>query len=286
MNEYFDGWYFKCQSKTQTLAVIVAEHLQAGKPSCSIQIINDEGAWNLPFPIEEYHREKDGFTTRVGENKFSPDGMRLAIQTPECRVEGNLLFGPFTPVDYDIMGPFRFVPFMECRHAVKSLWHMVSGDVTVNGVVYRFVNDNGYIEGDRGRSFPSEYLWTHCNFGEENHDSLMLSVANIPVGPAHFTGLLCSIWHEEKEHRLATYLGARATYIGKNTVVVRQKDEELIVRLLEKKAHPLYAPAKGNMTRTIRESSSCRAFYRFRKGGKTLFSFVSDRASFEYEYKK
>lgn len=286
MHEYFGGWYFKSQSKTQTLAVIVAGHIHEGKPSASIQIINDEGAWNLPFPAEEYRVEQDGFTTSVGENKFGTGGLTLSVDAPECKVEGKLTFGKFTPLRYDIMGPFRFVPFMECRHAVKSLWHTVSGSVTVNGVEYRFENDNGYIEGDRGRSFPSEYLWTHCNFGEEGHDSLMLSVANIPFGLFHFTGLLCAIWHGGKEYRLATYLGARATHIGNNAAVVRQGDCELIVKLIEKKAHPLYAPTNGAMVRTIRESASCRAFYRFRKGGKTLFSFISDRASFEYEYQK
>ena len=286
MKEYFGGWYFKCQNKTQTLALIVASHIHGGETSCSIQVINDEGAWNLVFPASEFRQGQGGFPVRIGNNRFGAKGVQISVSQPGCTVEGKLRFGPLTPIRYDIMGPFCFVPFMECRHSVKSMWHTVSGSITANGVEYLFANDNGYIEGDRGRSFPSEYLWTHCNFGKKGHESLMLSIANIPVGPAHFTGLLCVIWHDKTEYRLATYLGARATYIGNNTAVVRQGDAELIVKLIEKKAHPLYAPANGAMTRTIRESASCRAFYRFRKGGKTLFSFVSDRASFEYEYNK
>ena len=286
MKEYFGGWYFKSQSKTQTLAVIVAGHITGGKPSASVQIINDEGAWNIPFPADVYTVAEDGFTTTVGENRFEKGGLTLAINTPECTALGSLTFGEWTPPKYDIMGPFCFVPFLECRHAVKSLWHTVSGTVTVNGVEYRFANDNGYIEGDRGRSFPREYLWTHCNFGQAGKDSLMLSIADIPFGLFHFTGLLCSIWHGGREYRLATYLGALAVYIGKNAAVIRQGNEELLVKLLEKKAHPLFAPANGAMTRTIRESASCRALYRFRKNGKTIFSFISDRASFEYEYDK
>ena len=286
MKEYFGGWYFKSQNKTQTLAVIVSEHLHNGQPSCSIQIINDEGAWNLPFSFSEYWQKRDGFTTRIGNNYFGKDGLVLSVDTPKCKAEGRLTFGEWTPLRSDVMGPFRFVPFMECRHSVKSIWHTVSGAVTVNGVTYRFENDNGYIEGDRGRSFPREYLWTHCHFGKKEHKSIMLSVANIPFGLFQFTGLLCAIWHGGREYRLATYLGARATYIGNQTAVVRQGDCELTVKLIEKKAHPLFAPANGAMTRTIRESASCRAFYQLRKKGKTLFSFASDRASFEYEYNK
>ena len=283
MRNYFGGWYLKSQSRTQTLAVIVARHVTEGIPSCSIQIINDEGAWNLPFPASAYKPAPDGFAVSIGKNRFGEDGLTLAVDEPGCKATGRLTFGAMTPIRYDIMGPFRFVPFMECRHAVKSVWHTVTGEVTVNGVTYRFDNDNGYIEGDRGRSFPREYLWTHCNF---DRNSIMLSIADIPFGLFRFTGLLCVVWWQGKEYRLATYLGARATYIGKGTAVVRQGNEELIVKLIEKKPHPLHAPANGAMIRTIRESASCRAFYRFRKNGKTLFSFVSDRASFEYEYNR
>ncbi len=55
-------------------------------------------------------------------------------------------------------------------------------------------------------------------------------------------------------------------------------------RLLEATGRSLKAPEKGNMVRTIHESASCRAFYRFRKKGYTLFEFETDRASFEFEY--
>ena len=41
MRGSFFGWYFKCQSDTQTLAVIPAVHQVGGKRTCSIQIITD-----------------------------------------------------------------------------------------------------------------------------------------------------------------------------------------------------------------------------------------------------
>ena len=63
-----------------------------------------------------------------------------------------------------------------------------------------------------------------------------------------------------------------------------QGELELEARLLEPAKRPLKAPTMGDMTRTIHESAACRAFYRFRKGGRTLFAFETNRASFEYEY--
>ncbi len=100
----------------------------------------------------------------------------------------------------------------------------------------------------------------------------------------YFTGMIGVVLWRGKEYRIATYLGARVVRIENNMVRVIQGNLELDVRLLETSGRPLKAPVKGDMVRTIRESASCLAFYRFRKGGCTLFAFETDRASFEFEY--
>ena len=100
----------------------------------------------------------------------------------------------------------------------------------------------------------------------------------------HFTGIIGAILWRGKEYRIATYLGARVVRIQNKAVRVVQGSLELDVRLLEASERPLKAPTKGNMVRTIHESASCRAFYRFRKNGRTLFAFETDRASFEFEF--
>lgn len=41
MKSFFYGWYFKCQSDTQTFAVIPAIHQGKNGRTCSIQIITD-----------------------------------------------------------------------------------------------------------------------------------------------------------------------------------------------------------------------------------------------------
>lgn len=54
---FFYGWYFKCQSDRQTLAVIPAVHQTGRKRTCSIQIITETGAWAVEFPIEEFYQK-------------------------------------------------------------------------------------------------------------------------------------------------------------------------------------------------------------------------------------
>ncbi|MCH5274923.1 MAG: hypothetical protein J1E65_03715 [Lachnospiraceae bacterium] len=279
MKGFFYGWYFKCQSDTQTLAVIPAVHGTGKKRTCSVQIITNDGSWIIPFSADAF-RQSGGYIS-IGQNRFGKKGIRLDIHTPELNIKGKLHFGPLAPLKYDIMGPFALVPHLECRHSVRSMRHSVCGTVYVNEKKYSFQNACGYWEGDRGCSFPKEYAWTQCSFPG---GSLMLSVADIPIAGFHFNGVICAILWQGKEYRLATYLGAKAVQIQDGWIRIKQGDLELEVRLLNKAANPLKAPTMGDMVRTIHESAACRAYYRFRKGKITLFAFESDKASFEYEY--
>ena len=281
MRNYFCGWYMKCQNASGALALIPAWHVSGGEKSCSLQLITEEGAWKLLFPYDRFQKTKTGLF--IDGNRFGRDGVRLDIRTDDVEMVGQLRFGPLTPIRYDIMGPFRYVPYLQCRHSIFSMAHTVNGHLRINGICYEFTDGLGYMEGDRGRSFPREYLWTQCHFQD---GSLMLSVAEIPFLGFCFTGVIGLIHYQGREYRLATYLGAKVLAIGNGEVTVVQGRRKLTVKLLEKREYPLAAPEKGNMCRTIHESASCRAQYCFREGEKTVFSFTSDQASFENEYKQ
>lgn len=280
MKTFFYGWYLKCQSETQTLAMIPAIHQTGKERTCSIQVITEEEAWTIPLADAVFQRK--GSDISIGANRFGEDGVRLDLHTPELTAVGELRFGKMAALNYDIMGPFALIPFMECRHRVYSMRHAVSGAVVVNGQEYWFRNACGYWEGDSGRSFPTEYAWTQCFFDD---GSLMLSVADIPLAGLRFTGVIAAILWKGRTYRLATYLGARALRIQNGMIRIVQGDMELEVCLLEMLGCPLKAPVNGDMTRTIHESAVCWASYRFRKAGETLFDFETDRASFEYEYR-
>ncbi len=250
MKEFFDGYYFKIQTKDKTIAIIPVIYGAGQECTRSIQFISEK------------------------ETCF------------KAKVKGWLRFSGLTPIRYDIMGPFCFVPFMECRHSVFSMMHRVDGELSINGKDYRFEDAWGYWEGDRGHSFPKEYAWTHCFIEEDGmlQGSLMLSVADIPLAGFHFTGIIGIVYWKGKEYRFATYLGARVVQKEKRRLLIRQGNMELEARLLESQAHPLQAPVGGKMQRLIRENIRCRAFYRFRIKGKTVFAYETQQASFEYEY--
>ena len=275
----FCGWYYRCQSDNQTLAVIPSVHKTGEDNFCKIQLITDTDAFHAHFPYENF--SKDGDEIRIGNNRFGKAGVSLDIHAPGLCAEGTVRFGDFAAIRYDIMGLFQYVPFMQCRHSVYSMRHRVDGEVRINGVPFVFRNAIGYVEGDRGRSFPTKYVWTQCSFPE---GALMLSVADIPLGRAHFTGVIGIVLLQGKEYRLATYLGAKAVRIKDGEVIVKQGRFCLTVRQLGEPGHPLQAPVSGAMTRTIHEHPSCKVYYRFTHGNATLLEFAAPNAAFEYEY--
>ena len=282
MSGYFYGYYYKCQSETQTIALIAALHGEGNNVTCSLQVITDEGAWAVEFPREAYFQK--GSLIKIGKNRFSRRGLSVDVHGEDLSIQGKLTFGPIKPLKYDIMGPFALIPFMECRHMVGSMEHLVNGTLTVNGEDFVFENAKGYWEGDTGRSFPKEYLWTQTFLPEGG--SLMLSVADIPFPGFHFTGVIGFILWEGKEYRIATYLGAKAAEIRDGGAVIRQGRFTLKVRLIEASGKALRAPMQGSMVRTIHESATCKAAYEFWMDDKPVFQVVTDKATFEYEYKK
>ncbi len=281
MKSFFYGWYFKCQSDTQTFAVIPAIHQGENGRTCSIQIITDTEVQKISFSSENFCKRKKNLF--IGKNRFGEKGIRLDIDEADLKIKGVLKFRQMSPLKYNIMGPFVCMPFMECRHQVWSMRHLVSGKISVNKKEYLFSDDLGYWEGDEGYSFPHKYVWTQCFFKE---GSIMLAVADIPMFGIHFTGIIGVVLWEGKEYRIATYLGAKASEIKNRTVKVVQRGLKLEAQLLEDTGYQLQAPVNGSMVRHIRESVTCHAHYKFVKSGVTLFDFETKTASFEYEYGK
>ncbi len=210
----------------------------------------------------------------MGDNLFTPGGIRIHIHTEKLTVTGKLQYGAFSPMKHDIMGPFRYVSRMPCYHNIYSLAHSIQGELIVNGSRIDFNRGLGYIEGDQGSEFPTDYLWTQCSWQEEDTNSLMLSVADLRLGPISFTGCIGIIYYKWREYRFATYLGVRIKRISPTELWVQQGKYELQVKILEKLENTLLAPVKGSMIRTVYESVDARIHYRFTIDGRVIFDFI------------
>lgn len=301
MGNYFKGWYFKHQKDDMSLSIIPGTSAEGTFLQVIISEPEDKTAskiqdcrpWNFTgdasyfIPVEGpmvQKNTKEGPVVRVGQNCFSPEGISLNIHTEDLNLVGELMYDNLTPIKGDAMGPFRFFP-MECRHSVVSMGHGLSGTLILSGRALDFTGGNGYIEGDRGRSFPHRYTWIQCN---EKETSIMVSLARIPFAGVRFRGCICIIWHKGVEYRLATYNGVKIKAWTEGFIELSRGNARLLVEVLEGRdfaenfGRDLYAPQKGKMVRTIQEKLSSKARFRFSIDETVVFDLTSDRASFEY----
>lgn len=263
MNQFFQGYYLKHQKGAKTLCLIVGR----SDSGHFIQIITQNGSWQMPMTKGSH---------------FSKRGVMLDIHTPDLSLTGKISYQGLSPIRYDIMGPFQFLP-MECQHGIVSMSHRLKGSVTLNGKNIDFTGGKGYIEKDSGRSFPSSYAWVQANDFREDC-SIMTAVAEIPICGLSFRGCICIVHYRGTEYRFATYLGVRILSCTKETIILKQGRYQLHIHIYAKNKYHLSAPRNGKMSRTIMESASCPAEYVLYKGSCQIFHLFSYHTSFEYEY--
>jgi hypothetical protein len=260
----FKGYYFKHENKNRTIAFIVGK---AGD-SRFIQAVTDENAY---------------WFDNYGGCKFGDKGAIIDIKNKKDNIKGCIQYGRLTPIKYDIMGPFKYVP-MECSHGIISMRHKLNGWVSVNGDVINLDGGLGYTEKDSGVSFPKSYIWLQCNFKQEA--SISLSIADIPFYGFNFQGCICVVYSEGREYRFATYLGVRILCSSHKEIILKQGKYLLVVNISPRKGHDLPAPQRGRMNRVINECLACPAHVKLYENGKLLFDLRSERASFEAESAK
>lgn len=276
MKQYFEGWYFKHQLGDNTLCLIPGR----AEDSAFILLITNTMSCNLEYPLQDFQKLKQDEIVRIGPNHFSKNGISLDIKKENLELKGTLSYQDIVPIPYDIMGPFALLP-MQTKHTVLSMNHILHGTLFFNGTPLCFDNGKGYIEGDRGRSFPQSYAWVHCN-DFQTPCSIMLSIAQIPIGNSFFWGCIGIVWYHETQYRFATYKGVRIIKRQKDHLEVSQGKYRLIIKPNASAGHKLAAPDRGKMVRSIHENASCPAQFIFQQGDNTIFDLHSSNASFEF----
>lgn len=278
---YFEGWYFKQENQEDTLAVIPAFHVDSqGEKSATIQVVTEQNSWILNFRSEEFRASPKRLWVRIGDNLFTEYGMRLNLHQGGLDLEGTIRFGALIPTAKEMMGPFCWIPRMQCSHQVLSLHHELKGSVKLNGSRINFDGGRGYLEKDRGTSFPKKYMWTQCGFEKQGPGCIMAAVADVPFLGRSFEGCISVVLYRGRQYRFATYIGAKVLLNEGGIVVIRQGKWELRMMALEENPRTLQAPEDGKMGRAIQESASCRVKYELWKGEERILR-INKKAGWE-----
>lgn len=186
------------------------------------------------FPLEAFRASSKTLDVSVGPNRFTGRGLEVDLPSAAGpagtgRLSGRVEFGSFTPwpvrlFSPGVMGPYAFVPFMECNHGVLSMDHGLTGRLEMDHAAVDFDGGRGYAEKDWGRSFPSAYIWVQSNHFHEPGTGLFLSVARIPWLGGSFTGFLAGFLRNGEMIRFSTY-----TRASLRTCRVTERDVELSI---------------------------------------------------------
>ena len=253
---YFEGWYVKCvDDDGHTIAFIPGAFYGTAEAHAFIFILDDEGiAKRFDFPLEDFHASEMEFDVSIGRNHFSSKGAELQL---DGAATGSLTFTGVTPwpitwLAPGVMGWFAWLPLMECYHGVPSLTHRVHGALTLaHGRQATFSRTLGYIEKDRGRQFPSSWIWLQSNGFENTSTSLTASIAHIPYLGASFPGHIVGFLHDGTLYRFTTYTGAVTTTLAVNASLVEWELQDtrhglhLTIERPSKAAEPLWGPRSG-----------------------------------------
>lgn len=294
-NRYFEGWYFKHVSanRQHVFSFIPGVALTKSEKHAFIQVIDGISGktWNINYPLSEFSFSKSKFKVQVGSSHFLANEIKLEIDSPELKINGNLEYSglvkyPSSAFSPGIMGWYSFVPFMECKHGIVSVQHKVKGQLKINDNEVDFSNGTGYIEKDWGKSFPESWIWLHCNTFSEPECSFTFSVAKIPWLGNFFMGHICFLYLKGKFYRFATYNGSKITKLKFKKpfleIELKNKDFLLKVKAEQKKAGELKAPVVGEMNRMIKESiDSDVEISLFTKNGQLIFTDSGTHAGLE-----
>lgn len=293
-NNYFEGWYYKLidSTKEHALAIIPGVSINREDTHAFIQVLDMGNTVSyVRYDIADFQFSESKLEIMIGDNYFSRDRIRLDIIGEEIKLNGELMFNniielPKTFLRPGIMGPFSYLPFMECYHGIININHDINGYLNLSGNQVDFSNGYGYIEKDWGRSFPETWIWFQSNHFKTSDVTIMFSVAKIPFLGSAFTGFLSFLRLQEHTFVFATYTGAKIRKLICNSkgieVIIEDFRFRMEMRATTSQGGEIKAPKNGLMNRNITESINAVVNVRFSKRtGSILYEGTGTNAGLE-----
>lgn len=266
-DNYFEGWYFKLVDKESNniLAIIPGVSVTGRDKHAFIQFIDANSGFTgySKFDTKEFIYSESEFDVYIGENHFNRFGLTVDFTGEHLRVKGEINFSNIVPfpktfLNPGIMGPFSFIPFMECHHGIIHIHCDLQGYLVYNGRKIDFTGGYGYLEKDWGNSFPKSWIWLQSNHFEKQNSTVMFSIASIPWLNTEFNGLISFLRTEDEFFRFATYTGAKVKKLSfeedRLQILIKDSLHILEMDVNNSRGGSLKAPKKGRMDVEITET--------------------------------
>lgn len=289
---YFEGWYFKNTNSQIGISFIPGINIDDIGAKAFIQIITNNMSYFINYNIKDFEFNYNPFYVKIGNNSFSKEDVNINIEdeSQNLKINGHIKYSDSKNINTNIfipniMGPFSYIPFMECNHAIISMQNTINGCININDETICFNNNKGYIEKDWGCSFPKSYIWCQGNNFQKTNASFMLSVADIPFKLFTFKGLICVLLIDNKEFKFTTYNNAKLVecYIKEDSFNITLKKGLYILNMKSEYSRglKLAAPVKGKMTKDVFESITSSVTLTLKKEKKIIFCDTTNMCGLE-----
>ncbi len=262
---FFEGWYYKLvtAAKDQCVVIIPGMSCPENKEgNCFIQV----GRWPdvnstkvINYPITTLWQQQSGHEVCIGDSCFSPTNINVDIKDGEKTVTGHVGFNNNKMLKKNVMGPFSYMPKMQCNHCIISMDSDLTGQLTIDDQVIDFNGGKGYIEKNWGKDFPKKHLWIQSNHFDKDIKSLTCAVADVPTPIGSMLGFFCIlVLNNDKEYRFATYNGAKLSVLSVNGndiyIEITARNKRLRITADGKEGVQLDAPESGDMVKKLTEN--------------------------------
>ncbi len=209
--KFFELWYYKIINATENVGLAIIPGIsidENGNKEVYIQILDGQNklAEYHKFTPESFEPKEGVFELKIGNNFFSSKKIILDLPT----IKGELTFHDLAPwpskfYSPGIMGPYSFIPKMECYHGILSMYSEIEGELLINGENVNFGHGRGFIEKDWGRSLPTNYIAMQSSHFSEKEISIKISIAEVPWMNNSFVGFIVAFWFNDKWVQFNTY---------------------------------------------------------------------------------
>lgn len=289
---YFEGWYFKNTNNKNAISFIPGININGQEKKAFIQIITINYSYFVNYDINNFKFSSNPFYIKINNNFFSNNRIYIDIEdnTQDLMVSGDIKYSNSINIatnflNPNIMGPFSYIPFMECNHAILTMKSRADGLININNNKMIFDNGIGYIEKDWGCSFPKSYIWCQGNNFKNPNASFIISIADIPFKIFNFRGIICDLIIGNNEFKFTTYNNAKIIKydVDDNSlnIILKKGCYYLNVKSEYTVGNKLFAPVRGKMEKDIFENISTSISIILKKDNTIIFSDSSKNCGLE-----
>ena len=288
----FENWYFKLVDikKENTLGILVGIHKRQQGDEAFVQVIGNRISENIciHYPLEAVKSKETEI--QIGESLLGLQQITLNIQKEGFKLRGELILSNHKQLKQSLwipglMGPYKYLPFLESYHEVISLQHTLMGSLWLNEKQIVFNEGKGYIEKDWGRAFPNVWLWAQCNHFKRQDVALMIGVARLPIFFNYYTCFAIPIYYKDQVEIFSNYNGGHLAklyrYKGYVHLIVTQKNKILDIKIYGSDKVSCVTSRSSHMIRDVYACDTAKIELLITENGKTVFEEIGTLCELE-----